>query len=1535
MWSFVDERSLDQAAGRLIVPMRYRTVTVDRPALLQTLAGAPMEFTRNPSQNPIIYLPMPDGTTARFRFEESPIMEPGLAAKYPAFKTYRAQGIDDPTATSRFDWLPSGFHAIILAPSGTVLIDPFAKGNTTGYITYWKKDAANLAQPWECKFKDLNLPPPRTGTGAPPFVTSGTQLRTYRLALACTNEYAVAVGNNTIAGTLAAEVLVMNRVNGVYERDVAIHMSMIANNDLITYAGDNQTCGSCSCDPCNAQNDPYTNDDGDAMLGQNVFNLDRVIQEPNYDIGHVFSTGGGGIAGLGVSCTIDKAMGVTGQMNPVGDPFAIDYVAHEMGHQWGANHTFNGTSGSCGGGNRVAAAAYEPGSAITIMGYAGICDNQNLAAHSIDTFHVKSLEEIVAYSQNGTGNSCAVITPTGNTPPTVTGPGTFTIPKMTPFYLTASATDPNGDMITYDWEEYDLGAETMATPNTDADGQPRPIFRPYSPVPSGTRTFPSLQYILNNANVPPTFINSFLVGELLPAITRTMQFQVVARDNHAGGGGINTTTATVNIDGNSGPFAVTAPNVNLSVQINTPFTVTWDVAGTAGPPVNAANVKISLSTDGGMTFPIVLAANAPNDGSETITIPNTPTQHARVKVEAVGNIFFDVSDVDFAIVVEQPSPTPTATTPPSPSPTPACTPSWSPGPPLPAVGAVRGVGIYFPDNGRFYSMGGRSSDTAGSDFMSPFEYNPTTNTWVTISATFPDTNVNNMACGVLTSGSGPSGTPQIYCVGGSSAGGTTATARVFRYNPATDAIIPLASADDWPGNTAGTILPGGFAVVANKLYIVGGFNINVGSTMQTWQFDPTAPVGSRWLQRMDMPVARSYIPTAAIGGIIYTGGGTSISGTTLTDAADSFKYDPVADTWTSIASIPRATGETRAVVLNNQMLVLGGGRTAPNPSNEVDIYDPPSNTWITGAAFTTARRNFTADSDGTSRIWLGGGYDMTGTTLLNTMEIFSGACGSSSPTPTATVGGTASPTATAAGSASPTATANGSATPTATAGGSPGVSPTPSGSPSPGGSPAQALNLSTRLRVLTDTNVGIGGFIITGTEPKTVVLRGIGPSLTAFGVPNALPDPVLELHGPAGFTTVTNDNWMDGPDHAQIQSLGLAPTNNLESALLATLPPGNYTGILRGNNNGVGVGLVEAYDVSQPANSKLANISTRGFVATGGDIMIAGFILGGNTGQDTVVVRGLGPSLAAFGIPNVLANPMLELRNSSGTLILANDNWMSDPTQAALIMAAGLAPTNNLESAIYETLAPGQYTASLSGVSGGTGTGLVEAYDLSASGPSPSPVGTPTPTATAGGASATPTATAGAPPCTENFDGVTAPALPPGWVPSNPDPGDGVMWVTTTDTPDTPPNNAFIPDQDGISDKVLDRTGVNVTSASATLSFRNNFNLEMSGGAFCDLFVLEVSAPNISGGDFLDITDLHVGGSFVRGGYTVTCPNSPIGGRMGWGGNSGGYIDTVVNLGPNLAGQTVTFRFRLVTDEATAAPGVHIDNLVFTDATCP
>jgi hypothetical protein len=322
------------------------------------------------------------------------------------------------------------------------------------------------------------------------------------------------------------------------------------------------------------------------------------------------------------------------------------------------------------------------------------------------------------------------------------------------------------------------------------------------------------------------------------------------------------------------------------------------------------------------------------------------------------------------------------------------------------------------------------------------------------------------------------------------------------------------------------------------------------------------------------------------------------------------------------------------------------------------------------------------------------------------------------PTPTPTATATISPTPTPA-SPTPTATVTPTVPPTPTPTLSPGITPTPAPTttPSPtatqGPIAAQAVNLSTRMRVQTGDNVGIGGFIIDGSAPKHVLLRAIGPSIT--GLSGALADPVLELHGPAGFATVTNDNWRDDPlQEAAILATGFAPSNNLESAIDATLNPGAYTAVVRGKNNTTGIALIEVYDLSQAVLAKLANISTRAFVDTGDGIVIAGFILGNHAGNDRIIARGIGPSLSAFGVPNALANPTLELRDNNGALLRANNDWQEDSAQAAELTAAGLAPTNPLESGIAATLPPGTYTALLAGANNGTGNGVVEIYDRGA-----------------------------------------------------------------------------------------------------------------------------------------------------------------------------------------------------------------------------
>lgn len=263
-----------------------------------------------------------------------------------------------------------------------------------------------------------------------------------------------------------------------------------------------------------------------------------------------------------------------------------------------------------------------------------------------------------------------------------------------------------------------------------------------------------------------------------------------------------------------------------------------------------------------------------------------------------------------------------------------------------------------------------------------------------------------------------------------------------------------------------------------------------------------------------------------------------------------------------------------------------------------------------------------------------------------------------------------------------------------------------------GGTPAaQLLNISTRLAVQTGENVMIGGFIVTGTAGKKVLVRGLGPSLAQAGIANVLADPVLELHGSGGALIASNNNWKD-TQQSDIQATAVAPTSDLESAIVATLPANNsaYTAIVSGNNGGTGVGLVEMYDLDRTVDSKLANISTRGFVQTGTNVMIGGFIIGNGSGATKVIARGIGPSLAQSGVNTALTDTTLELHNSNGSLVASNDNWKD--SQQTEIQATGIAPSNDLESAIVATLSPGSYTAIVAGKSGATGVALVELYNL-------------------------------------------------------------------------------------------------------------------------------------------------------------------------------------------------------------------------------
>lgn len=621
-WTDISPASIAPAGERVVTPESYRALQLDVAAMGSFLSQAPLEGTPAADNRAVIELPLPDGAFGRFAVVESPIMAPELAEKYPEIRTYAGFGLDDPTATIRFDLVPQGFHALILSDKGSIVIDPFQRGDVVHYQSYYRHDHESGGLLGDCTVVDEDGMAAEisrlVGQG---LIPSGTQLRTYRTAIATTGEYSTYHGG-TVALALAAVVTSLNRVDGVYEREVSIRMTLIANNNLIIYT--------------NSATDPYTNNDGGTMLGQNQSNLDSVIGTANYDIGHVFSTGGGGIAGLGVVCRAgNKARGVTGSPAPIGDNFDIDYVAHEMGHQFGANHCFNGNAGSCAGGNRNAGTAYEPGSGSTIMCYAGICGAQNLQAHSDDYFHWISIQEIVAYSTSGSGNSCPVTTATGVIQPVVTVPaGGFSIPLSTPFSLTGSSTVTG--TATYCWEEADLGP--AGAPNAPSGNAP--IFRSWDPVSDPTRLFPKISSLLNNTSV---------IGEILPTYARNLTFKLTVRDTQAGGVGVSNAQVAFTV-ASSGPFLVTYPNTaDVVWQGGLPQTVTWDVAGTTAAPVSCANVNILVSTDGGYTWPYTVASATPNDGSESITVPPVATALARVKVEAAGNIFFDLSNRNFTI----------------------------------------------------------------------------------------------------------------------------------------------------------------------------------------------------------------------------------------------------------------------------------------------------------------------------------------------------------------------------------------------------------------------------------------------------------------------------------------------------------------------------------------------------------------------------------------------------------------------------------------------------------------------------------------------------------------------------------------------------------------------------------------------------------------------------------------------------------------------------------------------------------------------
>jgi hypothetical protein len=618
-------------------PESFRILTASENVLKSWLETAPSDYTHGIT----ISLPLPQGGYQAFKVWETTMMEEPLAIKYPGIRTYTAEAVDNHRITAKLDYTPFGFHAMIYNGDKSFMIDPYAATASGAYIVYYRKDYSRpQAQGMFCE-ADGAAPIPNAHKELATERLNGTVRKSYRLALAADSEYCIAVAgpNPSKQDVLAKMVTSVNRVNGVYERELAVTMVLIANEDTLIF---NTTAP-----------DPYTNNSGSAMLFQNLTTISTRIGAANYDIGHVFSTGGGGIAQQGSVCNANKACGVTGAASPVGDAFDIDFVAHEMGHQFGAGHTFNANSGGSCTGNAVASLSYEPGSGSTIMAYAGICGGgYDYQAHSDAYFHSASLEQIGTFITTGSGANCASVSTSTNTNATLPPfAATYNIPRFTPFELTAPvATDATADTLTYCWEQRNTGGADFGR-GLDQTHIYGPLFRSFPPSFAPTRVFPSLPRLLNAQSTP---------GEKLPDTARQMIFKLTERDIYQGWGAFNIPddALTLNVAQNDRPFYVSSFSNPDTVLGNSVQRITWDVAGTADAPVSCATVDIYLSIDGGYTWPYLLKAGTPNDGADSIKLPNpaVSSDSGRIKIKGSGNVFFNINAVNFTILHDTTTP---------------------------------------------------------------------------------------------------------------------------------------------------------------------------------------------------------------------------------------------------------------------------------------------------------------------------------------------------------------------------------------------------------------------------------------------------------------------------------------------------------------------------------------------------------------------------------------------------------------------------------------------------------------------------------------------------------------------------------------------------------------------------------------------------------------------------------------------------------------------------------------------------------------
>lgn len=640
-WQDSPQADLESAklARTAPLPAEYRLLTVDLQQLTEMLDGT----ARRGGKPVTIELPHPGGGFNAFQMQPSEVMSPELAAKFPEIRAYKGYSVAGVQGSVQLEVTPRGVTAQVLSPGNRWMLDPVSAGRPDLVLSYFAKSTQSEGRQWQCQHEsheDSPLPDSLKGSlrpeGNPTQSRSiGQNLRTYRLAVAATGEYTRVFG--TKSDGMSAIVTTINRVKGIYEKEVGVSFSLVGDNDSIVFT-----------DPTT---DPFTgNDDAQVLINESQTVIDDVIGGADYDIGHTFSTGGGGLAGTG-PCTGSKARGITGSPDPQGDAFDVDYVAHEIGHQFSAAHTFNGNSSRNCRGNMSVANAYEPGSGSTILGYAGICGSDNLQPNSDPIFSAESFDEITEYSIDGNGANCGTLanntnptTTQVNEVPVVSEGAHYTVPSHTPLMLEGYAFDWDGDQLTYLWEQRDLGP---AVALGDADNGQSPLFRVWQPVPDNPiRYIPKLSDV-----VAGTFLSNIAGSngaEVLPTKNRVMDFRFTARD---GVGGVSSDDVVINIKRKrEGYPAFSLLEPSAGEVLGGTATVRWNVAETASAPVSTSQVELYLSTDSGATFGFFPFATVDNNGYARVTFPadiNTTT--ARLMLKGASNVFYDVSDQDFTL----------------------------------------------------------------------------------------------------------------------------------------------------------------------------------------------------------------------------------------------------------------------------------------------------------------------------------------------------------------------------------------------------------------------------------------------------------------------------------------------------------------------------------------------------------------------------------------------------------------------------------------------------------------------------------------------------------------------------------------------------------------------------------------------------------------------------------------------------------------------------------------------------------------------